>query len=58
MHDERDDAEKQVFDQTLPIPKDWFVRRRLLALGVPATMVAMSFALGGQIIPNPFVNGV
>ena len=56
--DHTDDPETEVFDQSEPVPADWFLRRRLLHLGVPAAAVAIGIAQAGRFIPNPFVNGV
>jgi hypothetical protein len=58
MNDERIDAEEKTFDPGKPAPKDWFLRRRLLRLGVPATVIGIGLAQAGRFIPNPYVNGV
>jgi hypothetical protein len=58
MNDEHTGAEQEVFDRSKPVPKDWLLRRRLLRLGVPATMIGIGLAQAGRFIPNPFVNGV
>jgi hypothetical protein len=58
MDGQREDAEKEVFDRSTPVPKDWFLRRRLLGFGVPAAVIGMSLAQAGRFIPNPYVNGV
>jgi hypothetical protein len=58
MKDDRTEAEKALFDRSKPIPANWFLRRRLLALGVPAAAVASSLVHAGLIVPNPYVQGV
>jgi hypothetical protein len=56
--EERDDAEHEVFEPSEPMAKDWFLRRRLLRLGVPAAAIGLGLAHAGRFLPNPFVNGV